>query len=245
MVPADSGRVPRAPPYSGSASPPKPFAYGALTLCGRPSNAVRPRLLAGFNGGPTTPSLGTVWAAPLSLAATHGIAFAFFSSGYSDVSIPRVALARTVFVHPWMPPHFLGGGLPHSDTPGSLAACTSPGRFAARRVLRLLRMPRHPPYALLRLFARELLSPAFAGEIFSFRLFGKSISVFPVSSGFQRPRAPFGALRRAGGSRRRTNSILLFLLRKEVIHPHVLVGIPCYDLTPIASPAFDGSPPPG
>ena len=24
-----------------------------------------------------------------------------------------------------------------------------------------------------------------------------------------------------------------FLLRKEVIHPHVLVGIPCYDFTPV------------
>ena len=33
----------------------------------------------------------------------------------------------------------------------------------------------------------------------------------------------------------------LFLLRKEVIHPHVLVGIPCYDLTPIISPTLDGS----
>ena len=31
------------------------------------------------------------------------------------------------------------------------------------------------------------------------------------------------------------------LLRKEVIHPHVPVGIPCYDLTPIISPTFDGS----
>ena len=30
-------------------------------------------------------------------------------------------------------------------------------------------------------------------------------------------------------------------LRKEVIHPHVPVGIPCYDLTPIISPALDGS----
>ena len=37
------------------------------------------------------------------------------------------------------------------------------------------------------------------------------------------------------------NLLVLFLLRKEVIHPHVLVGIPCYDLTPITSPAFDGS----
>ena len=32
-----------------------------------------------------------------------------------------------------------------------------------------------------------------------------------------------------------------FLLRKEVIHPHVLVGIPCYDLTPIICPTLDGS----
>ena len=31
------------------------------------------------------------------------------------------------------------------------------------------------------------------------------------------------------------------LLRKEVIHPHVLVGIPCYDLTPIINPTLDGS----
>ena len=33
----------------------------------------------------------------------------------------------------------------------------------------------------------------------------------------------------------------LALLRKEVIHPHVPVGIPCYDLTPIISPTFDSS----
>ena len=32
-----------------------------------------------------------------------------------------------------------------------------------------------------------------------------------------------------------------FLLRKEVIHPHVPVGIPCYDLTPISGPALDAS----
>ena len=34
---------------------------------------------------------------------------------------------------------------------------------------------------------------------------------------------------------------VFFLLRKEVIHPHVPVGIPCYDLTPIIDPAFDSS----
>ena len=32
-----------------------------------------------------------------------------------------------------------------------------------------------------------------------------------------------------------------FLLhRKEVIHPHVLVGIPCYDFTPVTCPTLDG-----
>ena len=32
----------------------------------------------------------------------------------------------------------------------------------------------------------------------------------------------------------------LSLPRKEVIHPHVPVGIPCYDFTPIIAPTFDG-----
>ena len=29
------------------------------------------------------------------------------------------------------------------------------------------------------------------------------------------------------------------LHRKEVIHPHVLVGIPCYDFTPVTCPTLD------
>ena len=40
---------------------------------------------------------------------------------------------------------------------------------------------------------------------------------------------------------RLTLTSLYFLLRKEVIHPHVPVGIPCYDLTPVIGPAFDDS----
>lgn len=31
------------------------------------------------------------------------------------------------------------------------------------------------------------------------------------------------------------------LLRKEVIHPHLPVRVPCYDFVPIADPTFDGS----
>ena len=33
----------------------------------------------------------------------------------------------------------------------------------------------------------------------------------------------------------------MLLPRKEVIHPHVPVGIPCYDFTPIIRPTFGGS----
>ena len=36
--------------------------------------------------------ISLVWAVPISLATTLGIAFAFFSSGYLDVSVPRVPL---------------------------------------------------------------------------------------------------------------------------------------------------------
>src|SRR5690606_35933502 len=35
-----------------------------------------------------------VWAPPLSLATTHGITVVFSSSGYLDVSVPRVSLRR-------------------------------------------------------------------------------------------------------------------------------------------------------
>jgi hypothetical protein len=31
-----------------------------------------------------------------------------------------------------------------------------------------------------------------------------------------------------------------FLLRKEVIQPHLPIRLPCYDFTPIADPTFDG-----
>ena len=37
------------------------------------------------------------------------------------------------------------------------------------------------------------------------------------------------------------HNVSYVLLRKEVIHPHVLVGIPCYDFTPIICPTLDGS----
>ncbi len=31
-----------------------------------------------------------------------------------------------------------------------------------------------------------------------------------------------------------------FILRKEVIQPHLPIRLPCYDFTPIIGPTFDG-----
>ena len=86
---------------------------------------------------------------PLSLATTHGISFDFSSSGYLDVSVPRVPrinLWIQLMLHTssvW--------GFPHSDTCGSMLTYNSPQLFAVNRVLLRLLMPRHSPCALVRL----------------------------------------------------------------------------------------------
>ncbi len=93
--------------------------------------------------------LFSVWPVPLSLATTRGISFDFFSSGYLDVSVPRVPFLKLCIylrIHgssPW--------GFPHSDICGSKLICSSPQLFAACHVLLRLLMPRHSPYALVRL----------------------------------------------------------------------------------------------
>ena len=35
--------------------------------------------------------------------------------------------------------------------------------------------------------------------------------------------------------------LLLEILRKEVIQPHLPIRLPCYDFTPVIEPAFDSS----
>ena len=55
-------------------------------------------------------------AAPRSLVATEGISVDFFSSGYLDISVPRVRL-RTLWIQMRIP--LESGGFPHSEIPGS------------------------------------------------------------------------------------------------------------------------------
>ena len=87
-----------------------------------------------------------VWAPPLSLAATRGITFVFFSSGYLDVSVHRVPPVK-LWIHLTVP-EVLSGGFPHSDIRGSMDICSSPRLFAAYHVFLRLSVPRHPPCAL-------------------------------------------------------------------------------------------------
>ena len=90
-----------------------------------------------------------VWPLPLSLAATHRISFDFSSSPYLDVSLRGVP-----HVHLWIQCTFHGSSpweFPHSEIRGSKLICSSPRLIAACHVLHRLLMPRHSPYALVRL----------------------------------------------------------------------------------------------
>ena len=87
-----------------------------------------------------------VWALPLSLAATHGIDVSFSSSGYLDVSVPRVPL-HMLWIHTWIL-EVRSSGFPHSDICGSPDICSLPQLFAAYHVFLRLLVPRHPPCAL-------------------------------------------------------------------------------------------------
>ena len=91
----------------------------------------------------------SVWAGPVSLAATSGIDVSFSSSGYLDVSVHRVPF-HTLWIGVWIHEVF-SCGFPHSDIHGSKDICSSPWLFAAYHVLLRLLVPRHPPCALLRL----------------------------------------------------------------------------------------------
>ena len=51
----------------------------------------------------------------------------------------------------------------------------------------------------------------------------------------------FNVLLNVPGHSKPNKKAQLSLPRKEVIHPHVPVGIPCYDFTPIISPTLDSS----
>ena len=98
----------------------------------------------------------SVWPLSVSLAATPEIDVSFSSSGYLDVSVPRVP-----FLQLWIGCRIhevCSCGFPHSDISGSRDICSSPKLFAAYHVFHRLLVPRHPPCALLCLTSLRALS---------------------------------------------------------------------------------------
>ena len=77
------------------------FTCPALLFDGRTFTlGYRPVTCCGGAFHPASPSIHAtepVWAPPLSLTTTEGISVDFFSSGYLDVSVPRVRLRSTMY----------------------------------------------------------------------------------------------------------------------------------------------------
>ena len=149
MVSALSDKVSRVSSYSGYCHVIFRFAYGAFTLSGRSfqdRSATFDR--SRMQSEPRNARI-SVWALPISLAATFGIDVSFSSSGYLDVSVHRVP-----HLNLWIQlrlTEVCSAGFPHSDIHGSIDICSSPWLFAAYHVFLRLLVPRHPPCALIRL----------------------------------------------------------------------------------------------
>ena len=82
MGSTDSDGVSRVPPYLGCGRKTRNFAHGALTLCGRPFQAVALESNPASAVPQPRRASPAVWAPPRSLATTCGISVDFFSSGY-------------------------------------------------------------------------------------------------------------------------------------------------------------------
>ena len=146
MVLADSRRIPRAPRYSGAA-----LAYVMISPTGLSPAMVTFSTVFGYHSvgrrrrsyNPSAALTALVWADARSLATTCAIIVIFSSSGYLDVSVPRVR-----------PPHQCGV---MESLPSGFPIRTSAGRgvFAPHRGFSQLvtsfvasESHRHPPCAL-------------------------------------------------------------------------------------------------
>ena len=162
MVPAHSHKVSRVSWYSGSCHACLPFVYGAFTLSGWLSQNHSTRLTrqsCSPNPGVHALRFGLFRVRSPLLTESN---VSFSSSGYLDVSVPRVPFHK-LWIHLWMTVVHTAG-FPHSEISGSKDICSSPKLIAAYHVFHRLSVPRHPPCALLRLtfvcpFPKKWLPP--------------------------------------------------------------------------------------
>ena len=96
MVPPASHRISRVPRYSGTCYLLSPSPTGLSPSLATLSNVFGSAIVRCRK--PSTPAVRRplVWPLPFSLATTKEIEFSFFSSGYLDVSLPRVPSYETI-----------------------------------------------------------------------------------------------------------------------------------------------------
>ena len=106
------------------------FGYGAITHYGRPFQTALLPIINPTSGphNPRSIEMLQVWATPLSLAATYGITFVFFSCGYLDVSVPRVR-PMWLCIHHTVTEHYLCRVSPFGH-PRIKARLTAPRGFS-------------------------------------------------------------------------------------------------------------------
>ena len=149
--------------------------------------------------------------------------------------------------------------MPHSATSGSLRVCHSPELFAAYRGLPRLRVPRHPPHAVVRLttIAHRQAEHARSSRVTilrkstQFDSLSHDLPLLPLSNSDAKCRATARHERtiemgiRCRGVRP-TVRFSADLVRgglthqsvKEVIQPQVPLRLPCYDFAPVTALAF-------
>ena len=154
MVDPDSDRVPRAPPYSGTASWRRArFAYGSVTLFGAAvrllpllARLITPRVIPMRPYNPGLLRFGLLRVRSPLLAESLLISSPRLLRWFTS---PGLA-PPDYFIHP-RGAGLSPCGLPHSGTPGSKDVCSSPGLFAACRALHRQYAPRHPPWTYVSL----------------------------------------------------------------------------------------------
>ena len=145
MVPADSDRIPRAPPYSGA-------SLGQSILPVRDCHPLRS--LFPQRSGSFSISLALLLQ-PRHVRKRTGLGSAPFARHYSGYRLFFLFLrVLRCFSSPGSPQLLLvtglqPAGLPHSEMRGSIPVCRSPRLIAAYHVLPRLQKPRHPPFALV------------------------------------------------------------------------------------------------
>ena len=154
VVDPDSDRVPRAPPYSGTASWRRArFAYGSVTLFGAAvrllpllARLITPRVIPMRPYNPGLLRFGLLRVRSPLLAESLLISFPGLLRWFTSPGIapPRYFIrARGA--------RLAACGLPHSGTRGSKGVCPSPRLFAACRALPRTGSPGRPPRTSLSL----------------------------------------------------------------------------------------------